>query len=491
MIEHIIRTERATLNYRLLAVAVVALGVYLQREAKTEFVLPSVVLLVAYLSYNMLLGRIILPRIRDPKIVYGMAMIDTIALSAGLYLAGGPGGSLFFLFPLFIVYYSMFLGYRSALFSAITFSLAYAALHLITSKTGGINPIIAVQIPFLFLVAILAGYLSARRLEERREKEELQEFIRVHTHAQNLLETTKALMKTWELTSLLQEIALHIPSISGLPYCLVALWDKERQKLSSPTTNPALSELGKKNWNEIVDNSDPGKITIQALEKGTPMAVEELTGEGNISPSWARELGVSAFLAIPLQTRGQQLGIAYAFDLKGKHNLAEKELGLAQSYAELAAEAISKVQLYGKAQTRIQQLAGELESTVQRLDRLKEVHRKPMLVVGDLRLDGMKEQAHIGDKQINLSPTEFELLYVLAENAGQPVNQETLLRRVWSDRYQGQGNVVDVSVHRLRRKLEGGSSAERIVTVRGRGYMLLENPLTTPISGANPRKQSG
>ena len=67
---------------------------------------------------------------------------------------------------------------------------------------------------------------------------------------------------------------------------------------------------------------------------------------------------------------------------------------------------------------------------------------------------------------------------MLAENAGQPVNQETLLRRVWSDKYDGQGNVVDVSVHRLRRKLESGSSFQRIVTIRGRGYMLLKNPLT-------------
>lgn len=119
----------------------------------------------------MLLGRIILPKVQSPYVVYIMAIVDTVAVSVGLYLSGGPQGALFFLFPLFIVYYSMFFGYRSALFSAITFSLAYAGLFLMHNAGGEINSIIAVQIPFMFLVAILAGYLSARRLEERREKE--------------------------------------------------------------------------------------------------------------------------------------------------------------------------------------------------------------------------------------------------------------------------------------------------------------------------------
>ena len=169
---------------------------------------------------------------------------------------------------------------------------------------------------------------------------------------------------------------------------------------------------------------------------------------------------------VPLQARGEKVGMAYIFDIDAKHNLAEKELKLVQSYAELSAEAISNAQLYGKAQNRIKQLAGELETTIQRLDRLKEAHRNPQLIVGELCLDGVKERAYIGNRLINLSPTEFELLYVLAENAGQPVNQETLLRRVWSEKYQGQGNVVDVSVHRLRRKLESDSPMQRIVTVR-------------------------
>lgn len=486
MLEHILRTERATLNYRLLAVVAVALGLYWQRE--TVAILPTAVLLLAYLAYQMLLGRTILPKVQSPYVVYIMALVDTIAVSIGLYLSGGPQGTLFFLFPLFIVYYSMFFGYRSALFSAITFSLAYAGLFLINNATGEINSIIAVQIPFLFLVAILAGYLSARRLEERREKEELQEFIRVHAQAQNLLEAARTLMKSSELTTILHEIALKLPSIVGFPYSIVSVWDKERQKLTLPATNQALNNLSKKNWRDILNKGDIGEATEKAAEKGTPTIIYEPNQVTNSIPSWARELAVSSFLVVPLQARGEKVGIAYLFDIGAKHSLADKELKLIQSYAELSAEAISNAQLYGKAQNRIKQLAGELENTVQRLDRLKEAHRNPQLIVGELRLDGVKERAYIGNKLINLSPTEFELLYVLAENVGQPVNQETLLRRVWGEKYQGQGNVVDVSVHRLRRKLEGGSPIQRIVTVRGRGYMLLKNPLTA--AGAETKVES-
>ena len=475
MIEHIIRTERATLSYRLLAVVAIALGLYWQRETVT--VIPTVVLITAYLTYQMLVGRVILPRTQSHYIVYVLALVDTIAVSAGLYLSGGPEGVLFFLFPLFIVYYAMFSGYRSALFSAITFSLAYAGLFFLHNKTGEINSLVAVQIPFLFLVAILAGYLSARRLEERRENEALQEFIRVHTHAQNLLEMARTLMKSSELTSILHETTANLPSIVGFPYCLLALWDKEQQKLTSPVVNQALQDLGKKNWRDILSKSDVGNITEKAVETGTILISDE-QDKGDITlPAWARDLSASPLLVVPVQARGEKLGVAYLFDTGPKHSPTEKELKLVKSYVELSAEAISNAQLYGKAQNRIKQLAGDLESTVQRLDRLKEAHRNPQLIVGELSLDGVKERAYIGKNLLSLSPTEFELLYVLAENAGQPVNQETLLRRVWSEKYQGQGNVVDVSVHRLRRKLEGDSPVQRIITVRGRGYMLLKNPL--------------
>ena len=79
----------------------------------------------------------------------------------------------------------------------------------------------------------------------------------------------------------------------------------------------------------------------------------------------------------------------------------------------------------------------------------------------------------LNGQEVKLTPTEFEMLYQLAESAGTPLNQETLLRRVWAQNYVAQGNVVDVCIHRLRRKIEDDPTApKRILTVRGAGYML-------------------
>ncbi len=100
---------------------------------------------------------------------------------------------------------------------------------------------------------------------------------------------------------------------------------------------------------------------------------------------------------------------------------------------------------------------------------------KRELVVGNLSIDGARGKVTLDNSPLSLSPTEFELLYALAENAGHPVNQETLLRRVWGEDFSGHTNVVDVSVHRLRRKLEKVSTREHILTIRGMGYMLTDS----------------
>lgn len=483
-IEHIIRTERATLNYRLLALVVVALGIYLRRE--TVDILPAVLIVTAYLVYLLLLGRAILPHVRSQYVVYGMALVDAVAIAAGLYLVGGPQSSLFFLFPLFIIYHAMFLGYRTAIFSAVAFSLAYIALNYITLGTGQIDIIIAIQIPFLILVGILAGYLSARRLEEHREKEDLQEFIRVQVNVQNILETTKTLTKTWEPLLLLEEAAVHFSSILGLPYSVVALWDKgeeEGKRLLSPTLHPALKSKRKDALDLVLSSAGLDVATIQVLEKGSPLVFEEPADIEKRVPAWARELKVSGLLVAPLRTREENFGVAYIFDIGVKHRLGEEQLKLAKSYGELVAESLYNARLYRDAQARFQRLTGELGRSVQRLDNIKQAKRKPEVLVGDLRLDMVKKLAYAGNKPVVLSPAEFGLLSVLAENAGHPVNQETLWRRMRSDDSPLQSNTVEVSLHYLRRKLESASSRRWIISVRGQGYMLLKQPL--PLS--NPQ----
>ncbi|MBI2872569.1 MAG: winged helix-turn-helix domain-containing protein [Chloroflexi bacterium] len=93
-------------------------------------------------------------------------------------------------------------------------------------------------------------------------------------------------------------------------------------------------------------------------------------------------------------------------------------------------------------------------------------------VVAGLRIDAARGQVFIADEPVSLSPTEVGLLRVLVAHVGTAVGHDDLRQQVWGPGYTARGNVVDVTVHRLRRKLERHGLANCIVTVRGRGYML-------------------
>ena len=78
-----------------------------------------------------------------------------------------------------------------------------------------------------------------------------------------------------------------------------------------------------------------------------------------------------------------------------------------------------------------------------------------------------------GDTEVHLTPTEFRLLSVLAQNAGRVLSRATLLQHVWDQGFFGDERIVDVHVRRLRKKIEVEPGSPRIlVTVRGLGYRL-------------------
>ena len=91
------------------------------------------------------------------------------------------------------------------------------------------------------------------------------------------------------------------------------------------------------------------------------------------------------------------------------------------------------------------------------------------LQVGDLRLDLRARRAMQGDVEVALTAREFQLLTFLVRHAGRVVSKRDILAGVWEDGYEGDPNVVEVYVARLRRKL---GSAPPIETLRGMGYRL-------------------
>ena len=87
---------------------------------------------------------------------------------------------------------------------------------------------------------------------------------------------------------------------------------------------------------------------------------------------------------------------------------------------------------------------------------------------GDLSLDLATRRVLHAGREIDLTPTEFSLLEMLMRHAGQVVTRKMLCEHLWEADWEGETNVIEVHVTRLRKKLDG--AGEAIQTVRGRGY---------------------
>ena len=90
---------------------------------------------------------------------------------------------------------------------------------------------------------------------------------------------------------------------------------------------------------------------------------------------------------------------------------------------------------------------------------------------GDITINLTSYEVRKGDRLLELTPQEFELLRFLMAHAGQVFSREALLQEVWGYDYYGDVRTVDVTVRRLREKLEDDSARpEYIKTRRGVGY---------------------
>ena len=91
--------------------------------------------------------------------------------------------------------------------------------------------------------------------------------------------------------------------------------------------------------------------------------------------------------------------------------------------------------------------------------------------VGNLTIDPNRYEVTLGDKRIDLSPKEFDLLRFMATHPGQVFSRQSLLDRVWGADAYVEDRTVDVHIRWLREKIEvNASRPERLLTVRGVGY---------------------
>ena len=115
------------------------------------------------------------------------------------------------------------------------------------------------------------------------------------------------------------------------------------------------------------------------------------------------------------------------------------------------------------------------------LARLRAVLRRttpsgnPVIEIGDLVVDLQKQAVSLSGTPIHLTPHEFDLLRILAQNEGKLLTHRMLLREVWGPGYDGASNLLHVNVSQLRRKIEPDRARPRyLLTEPGAGYRLVD-----------------
>jgi DNA-binding response OmpR family regulator len=109
--------------------------------------------------------------------------------------------------------------------------------------------------------------------------------------------------------------------------------------------------------------------------------------------------------------------------------------------------------------------------------------RPVVLVAGDLRLDPASRRVWHGELELELTARELSLLEFLIRRQGVVVSKRTILDHVWDYDFEGDPNIVEVYVRRLRNKLDRPSGRSTIATLRGFGYRLEAEDEPTPAPG--------
>ena len=112
----------------------------------------------------------------------------------------------------------------------------------------------------------------------------------------------------------------------------------------------------------------------------------------------------------------------------------------------------------------------ELVARIQAL--LRRVEGEEILRVGDLEVNTATREVRRGEREIELTTREYELLEFMAKNPKRVLSRDFLLSRVWDQEFGISTNVVEVYVGYLRKKIDTDGERKLIHTVRGSGYAL-------------------
>jgi two-component system KDP operon response regulator KdpE len=120
------------------------------------------------------------------------------------------------------------------------------------------------------------------------------------------------------------------------------------------------------------------------------------------------------------------------------------------------------------------ELMARVKAVLRRLDMPAPASRAPSFRSGDLEVDFSRQEVRLRGERIDLTPTEYKLLYHLVRNAGHVLQHGTLLAKVWGREYIDEVDYIRVYIRRLREKLGDDPEHPRYIqTERRLGYRFL------------------
>ncbi len=222
-----------------------------------------------------------------------------------------------------------------------------------------------------------------------------------------------------------------------------------------PIRNILIHNLGKEGYN-VIEASDGLTAVDMALEQKPDLILLDIMLPKLDGLSVCKRIKNSMNVPILMLT--------------AKDGEIDKILGLELGADDYITKPFSVRELVARVKANLRKV--EVNTNVVESEKNDE-KKDAKIVVGELELDSEKFEVKVRGEVIDLTLREFEVLKFLATQPGQVVTRETLLEKVWGYEYYGDIRTVDVTVRRIREKIEKDTSTPQIlVTKRGVGYYI-------------------
>jgi two-component system response regulator MprA len=119
-----------------------------------------------------------------------------------------------------------------------------------------------------------------------------------------------------------------------------------------------------------------------------------------------------------------------------------------------------------------EELLARVRALLRRQERRDDSPEDLIYQFADLKLDTSSRFAYRGERRIDLTTREYELLLLFIRHPNQVLTRDLIMERIWGYDFPGESNVLEVYISNLRRQLEAGDEPRLLQTVRGAGYAL-------------------